>query len=603
MLVYVPLLTLEGTEGKMFRPMALTMACALFGALVYSIVFFPAVMITLVGPPKDHGPAWIEKIGHLYARILPSVIRRRWWLVGASAAALVGTGWFFAGAGADFVPRIFEGDAMVTIRRSPSISLTEARKLDLAAEKVLKTFPEVVTSLGMTGRAEVAVDPVGNDNTDILLRLKPMDQWTSAHDFDVLSELFKDRIEAEVPGTFVSVSQPIEDKTNELISGSRADVSIKIFGTKLDELSKISDAIGERMKTIPGSGDVRVERILGQPSIAARADRARMARYGVKVEDAFAVLAAAREGIQVGEIYEESRRFELRVLQPPSNPTADSLGDLFVETSTGSVPLKEVVTLSEGDGPTSVRRQDRERTVRVDVNLRGRDLVSWVNEAQAVVAKDFPMKSGYRVEFGGQFENFARAQKRLAVVVPVAVAIIFGMLLWMFGNVRFAASVFVTVPFGLTGGMLGLLARGLAFSLPAAVGFIALGGIAVLNGVVIATEVRRQLHEGIALDDAITGGAAQTVRAVLTTAAVAALGFLPMAIATSAGAEVQRPLATVVIVGILLGTLVTLLVLPGLLRIALVGYDPFEKHDDEDAPTVDAAVAAPPNASAPTTAH
>jgi heavy metal efflux system protein len=584
MLVYMPLLTLEGTEGKMFRPMALTMACALFGALVYSIVFFPAVMVTLVRPPKDHGPYWIEKIGHWYEKILPGVIRLRWALVASSIVALLVTGWIFARAGADFVPRIFEGDAMVTIRRAPSISLAEARELDLAAERELKHFPEVLTSLGMTGRAEVAIDPVGNDNTDILVRLKPLEQWTSAHDFDELSELIKDRVESRVPGTFVSVSQPIEDKTNELISGSRADVSIKIYGSDLDELAKLADALGERVKSIPGSGDVRVERILGQPSISARADRARMARHGVRVEDAFTVIEAAREGVAVGQIYEESRRFELRVLQPPSNPTADSLGDLFVETSTGSVPLREVVALSEGDGPTSVRRQDRERTVRVDVNLRGRDLVSWVNEAQAVVAKDFPMKSGYRVEFGGQFENFARAQKRLAVVVPVAIGIIFGMLLWMFGNVRFAASVFVTVPFGLTGGMLGLLLRGLSFSLPAAVGFIALGGIAVLNGVVIATEVRRQLQEGTALDEAIVKGAAQTVRAVLTTAAVAALGFLPMAIATSAGAEVQRPLATVVIVGILLGTLVTLLVLPGLLRIALVGYDPFEKTEEDPLP-------------------
>jgi Cu/Ag efflux pump CusA len=303
-----------------------------------------------------------------------------------------------------------------------------------------------------------------------------------------------------------------------------------------------------------------------------------------------------REGVKVGEIYEQQRRFDLRVLNPPSEPTAAAIGDLFVESAGGhTVPLHEVVSLTEGDGPVAVRRQDRARTVRVDVNLRGRDLVSWVDEAKRAVAAKFPMKAGYRVAWGGQFENFEQAQKRLAVVVPVAVAIIFGMLLWMFQNVRFAFAVFVTVPFALTGGMAGLLLRGLSFSLPAAVGFIALGGIAVLNGVVIATEVRKRLVEGAALDDALVGGTAAVVRAVLTTAAVAALGFLPMAVATSAGAEVQRPLATVVIVGIVLGTLVTLLVLPGVLKVALTGWDPHARPsaDDEDDAVGD------PNALAP----
>ena len=576
MLVYIPLLSLEGIEGKMFRPMATTMACALFGALVYSIVFFPGVLVVLVPPPKGHGPRWVGWLSDRYAAVAPRIIALRWPLFIGSTVALVVTAWAFSRAGADFVPRIFEGDAMVTIRRAPSISLDEARKLDLESEQVLHTFPEVVSSLGMTGRAEVAVDPVGNDNTDILIRLRPMSEWKSAHDFDDLSELFKNRIESQVPGTFVSVSQPIEDKTNEMISGSRADVSIKVFGSDLDELARISDAIGERVKAVRGSGDVRVERILGQPAILAKADRARMARYGVRVEDAFAVISAAREGIKVGDIYEDARRFDLRVLNPPSELTAAALGELFVETSTGrSVPLREVVFLSEGDGPSAVRRQDRERTVRIDVNLRGRDLVSWVAEARAVVANEFPMKSGYRVEWGGQFENFERAKKRLTLVVPAAVAIIFGMLLLMFQRWRFAASVFVIVPFALTGGMIGLMSRGLTFSLSAAVGFIALGGIAVLNGVVIATEVRRNLEErDMELDEAIAKGTTTVVRAVLCTAAVAALGFLPMALATTAGAEVQRPLATVVIVGIVFGTAVTLLVLPGVLRVMLTGYEP-----------------------------
>ncbi|MFO0661940.1 MAG: CusA/CzcA family heavy metal efflux RND transporter [Polyangiaceae bacterium] len=600
MLVYVPLLSLEGVEGKMFRPMALTMAFALLGALMYAVAFFPAVLVTLVPPAQGHGPAWVEWISHRYAQLVPWTLRWRWALLGTSIVALVAVSALFANAGADFVPRIFEGDAVVTIRRAPSISIDEARKLDLQVEKILQQYPEIRSSLGQTGRAEVAIDPVGYDNTDILIRLKPINEWVHAHDFDDFSEVLKDHIETEVPGTFVSVSQPIEDRTNELISGSRADVSINVFGRDLDQIAKLSSAIGERVKTIPGTGDVRVERILGAPVITATADRARMARYGVKVEDAFLVLAAAREGVDVGQVFEDQRRFSLRVLNPPSEPTAAALGELFVETSAGtSIPLREVVKLSEGDGPSSVRRQDRERTARVDVNLRGRDLVSWVSEARATIAKDFPETTGndFRVEWGGQFENFARAQARLAVVLPVTIAIIFGMLLAMFQNLRLAAATFVMVPLALTGGMLGLLLRGLSFSLPAAVGFIALGGIAVLNGVVIANEVKLRREQGENLEQAIIGGATSVVRAVLTTAAVAGMGFLPMAIATSAGAEVQRPLATVVIVGIFFGTILTLLVLPGVLQILLRSWDPLARtSSDEDEETGAEARAIQPHA-------
>jgi cobalt-zinc-cadmium resistance protein CzcA len=570
MLVYLPLLTLEGIEGKMFRPMAITMACALFGALLYSIVFFPAVLVLLVGPPKGHGPAWLDRISHGYERAVTAILALRWHLIGASLVLFGLSAWAFSRAGADFVPRIFEGDAMVTIRRAPSISLSEAKRLDLETEKILLGFPEVLSALGMTGRAEVATDPVSSDNTDMLVRLRPQKEWTSARDFDELSEAFKAKIEGAVPGTFVSVSQPIEDKTNEMISGSRADVSIKVNGVNLEDLVRLSDKIGEVVRKIPGSGDVRVERILGQPVINARADRARMARHGVTVVDAFAVLSAAREGIKVGDVYEEHRRFELRVLQPPSEARASALGDLFVETQSGkSVPLREVVALTEGDGPSAVRRQDRERTVRIDVNLRGRDLVSWVDEAKAKVGAEVHLKPGYTVTWGGQFENFERAQARLAVVVPGALALIFAMLFWMFRELRATLAVYLTLPFALTGGILGLLLRGLSFSLPAAVGFIALAGIAVLNGVVMASEVLRRLDVGEPLEDAICQGSAHTVRAVLTTAAVAALGFLPMATASSAGAEVQRPLATVVIFGIAFGSVVTLMVLPGLLRILL----------------------------------
>lgn len=573
MFVYIPLLALQGVEGKMFRPMAVTMACALFGALIYAVCFFPAVLVVLVPPATGHGPRWLERLGQLYARALPGVVGRRAWFMLGAGSLLVLSAWLFARQGAEFVPRIFEGDAVVTVRRAPSISLAAARDLDLAAERVLHGFPEVATTLGMTGRAEVATDPVGNDNTDMFVRLRPLREWKSASDFDELSELFKNKIENRVPGTFVSVSQPIEDRTNELISGSRADVQIQIFGDDLDRLTELAGAVGGRVRRVAGTGDVRVERILGAPTINAVADRSRLARYGVRVEDAFQVLSAAREGVPVGQVYEAERRFELRVLEPPARPTADGIGDLFVTTAKSeSVPLREVLTLSESDGPTAIRREDRRRAVRVDVNLRGRDLVSWVAEAERTVADTLKLPSGYRIEWGGQFENFERARARLALVVPAVVAVIFAMLLALFQNLRFAAGVFALVPLSLAGGMLGLVLRGTPFSLPAAVGFIALGGIAVLNGVVMASEVRKRLDAGMTASAAVTEGCASTLRAVLTTAAVAALGFLPMATATGAGAEVQRPLATAVVIGMAISTLLTLFVLPGVLSVVLKGY-------------------------------
>lgn len=584
MLVYIPLLTLEGVEGKMFRPMAIAMACALFGALVYSVLFFPGLAVLFVPPAKGHGPVWLEKLAARYDACMGALMRFRWPLIGASAVSLVGVGMIFSNAGAEFIPRIFEGDAVLAMLRAPSVSLEEARRLDLLAEKAVLEFPETKKALGQSGRAEMALDAVGNNNTDILVPLRPMKEWTSAHSFEELANKIKDSVESQVPSTFVSVSQPIEDLTNQLIAGSRADVSIKLMGPDLDALVDASNRVGDVVRGIQGTGDLKIERIMGQPTITATADRARMARHGVKVKQAFDLLAASREGLTVGQVYEQERRFDLRVLVPPARPNAESLSELFVQTGRGeSVPLREVVVFDEGDGPAVVKRLNRERIIRVDVNLRGRDLVSWVTEAKQKVDDAVKLPTGYTLAWGGQFENFERASARLALVVPAVIAVILGMLFLMFRSVRPAVAVFLLVPFAATGGMIGLLARGLPFSLPAAVGFIALGGVSVLNGVVITTAALRALRERMeagakpdaaTLDAAVGYGATHSIRAVLTTGAVAGLGFLPMALATSAGSEVQRPLATVVIVGILFSTALTLFVFPGLLSLLLRGSKP-----------------------------
>jgi len=577
MLVYLPLLTLEGAEGKMFRPMALTMACALFGALIYSVVFFPALLVSMVPPAKGHGPRWIERLSELYAHALPKALRYRGVFSLGALMLLLGMGFLFARAGAEFIPRIFEGDLVVAIRRAPSISLATARELDLQTHRVLSAQPEVLSSVGQTGRAEVALDTVGNDNTDIIVKLKPKHDWRHGLDFDGLSVRLKDEIESHITGTFVSISQPIEDKTNEIVSGSRADVQIQLFGQDLSQLAQITADIGRRVSAIRGTGDVRVERAFGQPAITVNADRKRMARFGMRVEDAFSVIQAAREGIDVGHVYEGARRFAIRVLTPPTQPTADALGELFVKAGNRSlVPLKSVASLSEGDGVAAVRHKNRARALRVDVNIRGRDLVSWVHEAQALIEREITLPSGYRLEWGGQFENFERASARLAIVVPVVILIIGGMLFTMFQNLRATLAVFALVPLSLTGGMLGLLLRGMPFSLPAAVGFIALGGIGVLNGVVVATEVKRRQSSGLSVQRSVELGSVHVFRAVLTTAAVAAMGFLPMMLATGVGAEVQQPLATVVVVGMLFGTGLTLFVLPGLLSLLLT--EPVRAH-------------------------
>ena len=570
LLVYIPLLALEGVEGKMFRPMAITMALALGGALLYTIGFFPAVLAVLVHPRPDHGPGWLVAIERRYRRLLPRLVSRRIPILGLAAGMLVLAGTLFSRNGAEFVPRIFEGDAVVTIRRAPSISLTMARDLDLETEKVLHEFPEVVSTLGMTGRAEIAIDLGGVDATDILVRLRPIKQWQTAKTFDDLSAAIKENIERKVFGTFVSVSQPIEDRTNEIISGSRADVAIQIYGPELHELARLSSEVKDVVRTVSGLGDYRVERLLGQPALSAIADRKLLATYGVRLEDALATLTATREGIDAGQIYEGARRFALRVMEPPKTATLQGLSELRVETMAGeSVQLGSVMRITEEDGPTSIRRINRERVVRVDVNLRGRDLVSWVNEAQAAVQNRVRMDSGYRVDWGGQFENFERAQKRLQVVIPIVIAVIFGMLLLTFRHLGLATAVFLTVPLALTGGCLGLALRGMPFSLSAAVGFIALGGIAVLNGVIMGQQVWRRIEAGEDPLDAVASGSATVMRAVLTTAAAAAFGFLPMAISQGAGAEVQQPLATAVAVGITIGALTTLLVLPGILYMFL----------------------------------
>jgi heavy metal efflux system protein len=566
LLVYVPLLTLEGTEGKMFKPMATTMALALFGSVVFSLFTFPAGAALLL-KPSPHAHGWLEKLDAPYRRLVRWSIDRRYGLVAAAVGLLLLTLPVGGSLGADFVPRIGEGDIVVAIRRIPSIGLSEARELDLAAQKVLARFPEVETSLAMTGRAEVAVDPVGMDNTDILVKLRPQEDWTTAPDLDSLGEAMKQAIESEVPSTFVSISQPIEDRTNEMISGSRADVAVQLFGEDLHRLSELGQKLGRTLRDTPGAGDVRVERALGLPMLQIRADRARLARYGIPADDLLTAVETTRQGREVGTVFEGQRRYDLKVMVPPLTQLSESFGRLPIGARDGQlIPMAQVASITEEDGPAQISRHSMQRRLRIDVNIRGRDLVSFVQDAKQRVERDVPLPANYSLQWGGQFENFERASARLAVVLPVALGIIFAMLFMTFGNVRYAAAVFSGVPFALLGGVVALKLRDMPFSIPAAVGFIALCGIAVLNGVVMASEIKRRVQEG---QDALENGAVAVLRPMLLTATVASIGFLPMAISSSAGSEVQRPLATAVIGGMVSSTALGLMLLPALLRIFL----------------------------------
>lgn len=566
LLVYIPLLTLEGTEGKMFRPMATTMALALFGSVVFSLLTFPAGAALLL-KGGHHGGGFLAKLDAPYGRLVRWALSKRYALVLGATALLLATLPVAGSLGADFVPRIDEGDIVVAIRRIPSIGLGEARKLDLDVQRVLARFPEVETSLGMTGRAEVAVDPVGMDNTDLLVKLRPKESWTTAQDLDGLGEAMKSAIENEVPSTFVSISQPIEDRTNEMISGSRADVAVQLFGTDLQQLSEIGQKLGKVLRATPGAGDVRVERALGLPMLQIRADRDRLSRYGIPTEDLLTAVASTRQGRKVGTVFEGQRRYDLKVMLPPSTERTEAFSRLLVGAHDGQlIPLGQLASVKEEDGPAQISRESMQRRLRIDVNIRGRDLLSFVNDAKARVAEQVPLPAGYSLQWGGQFENFQRASARLAVVLPVALAIIFAMLFAAFGNVRYALAVFSGVPFALIGGILALKARGMPFSIPAAVGFIALCGIAVLNGVVMASEIKRRAAEGEA---ALERGAVAVLRPMLLTATVAAIGFLPMAISHSAGSEVQRPLATAVMGGMVSSTALGLVLLPAMLKIFL----------------------------------
>lgn len=584
-LVYVPLLTLAGVEGKMFKPMALTVLFALGGAFIASLTFVPVLVATFMRKHTEEKEPFLVRLLHrVYPRLLGSVMRVPRPVAAVCLVILIATIAFATRMGAEFIPRLDEGALAVQILRLPSVSLEESIAGSTRFERVLKEFPEVITVVSKTGRAEIATDPMGVEISDVIIMLRPPDEWETADTREGLIAAISERLE-DLPGQGYSFSQPIELRMAELISGTRSDVAITIYGEDLADLERMSLAVQETIGRVPGASDVRGEQLAGLPTLEVAINRAAAARYGVRVRDALDAIDAIG-GRGVGEVYEGQFRFRMQVRLPAAmRDDLDQIRLLPVSGSQGVlVPLGQVATLEVVDSPASVSRSAVRRRTNVEVNVRGRDLASFVAEAQRRVRDEVELTPGTVVAWGGQFENLEAASQRLAIAVPLVLLLIFSLLYMAFGEMKTSLLIYLNVPFAAVGGVLLLALRGMPFSISAAVGFIALFGIAVLNGVVLLTTIKKLRAKGLSAAEAARQGAESRLRAVTMTAGVAALGFLPMALSSGAGAEVQRPLATVVIGGLVTATFLTLFVLPTIYGwLFATEHEPGGEHEVADA--------------------
>lgn len=551
----------------MFVPMALTVIFALLGSLLLSLTYVPAMMtLILRGKVSEKESFLIRWAKKAYAPALAFVGRWRAQALAVAVALVFISGAIFPYLGSEFIPRLDEGDLAIQIRRLPSVSLEESINIATKAEKVLMEFPEVRTVVSKTGRAEVATDPMGVEISDVYVALKPPDQWTSVKTREELIEKMSKRLETEVPQGVFSFSQPIELRVAELISGVRSDVAIKLYGDDLDVLKQKGDEIVRAVQTVQGAEDVKAEATSGLPQLQIKPDRAAIARYGLNVEDVNDMVESVVAGKEAGQVYEGEQRFNLVVrLNEDSGKNVDTIKNLLLTAPNGSrVPLSQVAEIKLVEGAAQISREDTRRRIGVELNVRGRDIGSFVEEAQAKIEKEVQLPPGYYLKWGGTFENLQRASERLLIVVPIALFLIFVLLYTTFNSIKQALLIYTGIPFAIVGGIVALAVRGMPFSISAGVGFIALFGVAVLNGVVMVSFINHLREEGRSVIDAVREGAETRLRPVLMTALVASLGFIPMAMATSAGAEVQRPLATVVIGGLITSTLLTLLILPTL---------------------------------------
>ena len=571
-LVYVPLLTFTGVEGKMFEPMALTVIIALAAAFVLSLTFVPALIaIVITGRVTEKDNVIIRALKWAYRPVLAGAVRAPMVFIVAALLLLAGAGLLFTRLGAEFIPTLDEKSIAMNALRIPSTSLSQSQAMQLKIEQAVSKFPQVAYVFSKTGTAEVASDPMPQNSSDTFVILKPQEEWP---DPELSKAELQEQIEkaaGALAGNVFEFSQPIQLRFNELLAGTRGDLAVKVFGEEFEPMLKVANQIAAILKGTAGAEDVKVEQTQGLPFLEIRINKAEAARLGLSTGAIQEVIGAAIGGREAGVVFEGDRRFPIVVrLTDKVREDREALENLPVALPPGpngraaSVLLKQVASFSVTEGPNQISRENGKRRVVVTANVRGRDIGSLVAEAQAKVAQQVQLPAGYYVAWGGQFENLASARQRLMIVVPVCFFLIFLLLYSALGSPRDALLVFSAVPLALTGGIAALWLRGMPFSVPAAVGFIALSGVAVLNGLVMLTFIKQLIAEGRPKREAILEGAMTRLRPVAMTALVASLGFVPMALATETGAEVQRPLATVVIGGLISATLLTLIVLPAL---------------------------------------
>jgi cobalt-zinc-cadmium resistance protein CzcA len=568
-LVNIPIFALTGVEGKMFGPMAFTVVVALVGALVLSLTFIPAaVALLLRGKIQEKDNLIVRKAKAGYLPLLQWALRYRWITVGTAVALTLGAGLLATRMGSEFIPSLDEGDLAVQALRIPGTSLTQSLDMQSRMEKALMKLPEIHTVFARVGTAEVATDPMPPSIADGYVMLKPNAQWPNPEKSKAELTEEIEHVLGEQPGNAYEISQPIELRFNELISGVRSDLGIKVYGDDLEQLLAAGNQIAKVVGAVSGAEGVKVEQVEGLPVLAIEPKRSALYRYGLNVADIQDVLADAIGGADAGTLFEGDRRFAVVVRLPEiQRGNLAALERLPVPLARGGfVPLSEVARLQLAPGPNQISRENGKRRLVVSANVRARDLGSFVREVQVAVAKNVTLAPGYWLDYGGTFEQLESATARLQLLVPITLLMIFGLLMMTFGSAKDAALVFSGVPLALTGGVAALWLRDIPLSISAGVGFITLSGVAVLTGVVMVSAFKQLIEDGKSVDVAIVEGAMLRLRPILMVALVASLGFLPMALNTGTGAEVQRPLATVVIGGIISATLLSLLVLPTLYR-------------------------------------
>ena len=570
-IVYLPILTLTGVEGKMFRPMALTVSGALLAALLLSVTFVPAAVATFVSGRVQERDNWLMATAHrCYRPMLKFALRARVLIVVAATLLLLGAGTLATKLGSEFLPTLDEGDIAMHALRIPGTSLSQAVSMQIVLEERIKELPEVSHVFSKIGTADIATDAVPPSVADTFIIMKPRSEWPDPRKPKATLVAEMEAMVERIPGSKYEFIQPIQMRFNELIAGVRSEVAIKIYGDDLQTLVNIASQVEALLQVVEGNADVQSEQVTGLPMLTVTPNRANLARYGLNVADVQRMVSTAIGGRTAGKIFEGDRRFDVVVrLEDDRRENIEAIRRLPIMLPDGSgLPLYEVADIEIVIAPNQISRENGKRRIVVTSNVRGRDLGSFIAEVRSRLPQSVDMPPGYWVEYGGTFEQLKSASERLAVVVPLALLLIFGLLYGVFGSARDALLVFSGVPLALTGGVLSLWLRGMPFSISAAVGFIALSGVAVLNGVVMLSFIRDLRAKGRALEEAIMEGAMVRLRPVLMTALVASLGFVPMALNVGIGAEIQRPLATVVVGGILSSTLLTLLVLPALYRLA-----------------------------------